>query len=112
MYLELLERVGPRMHKETVVREPIDPALKIALMLHLLGTGKDYHSLQWMFHMPHNTISGIVLDVCEAIVDEYVTELIRTPTKPEDPEWMEIPHRFVVLNLLWFCYVSLNMSDA
>ena len=71
MYLELLERVSPRLCKETVVREPINPTLKIALTLHYLGTGKDYHSLQWLFHGPHNTISGIVLDVCQAIVDEY-----------------------------------------
>ena len=70
MYLELLERIGPQVRKERVVREPIDPALKIALTLHYLGTGKDYHSLQWVFHVPHNTISGIVLDVCHAIVVE------------------------------------------
>ena len=54
-------------------------ALKIALTLHYLGTGKDYHSLQWVFHVPHNTISGIVLDVCQAIGDEYTSELIKTP---------------------------------
>ena len=36
MYLELLERVCPRVRKETVIREPIDPALKIVLMLHYL----------------------------------------------------------------------------
>ena len=27
MYLELLERISPRVRKETVVREPIDPNL-------------------------------------------------------------------------------------
>ena len=104
MYLELLERVSPRVRKETVVREHIDPALKIALMLHYLGTDKNYHSLQWVFHVPHNTISRIVFDVCEAINDEYATKLIRTPTKPE--EWMDIAHRFVVLHLLWFYCVT------
>ena len=66
------------MQKETVIWEPIDPALKIALKLHYLGTGKDYHSLQWLFHVPHITISDIVLDVCQAIIDEYANELINT----------------------------------
>ena len=58
------------MCKETVVREPINPALKIALNLHDLGTGTDYHSLQWVFHVPHNTINGIddFLTVLGAIV--------------------------------------------
>ena len=60
--------------------------------------------------MPHNTISGIVLDVCQAIVDEYVSELIKTPTMPE--EWMAIANRFVLLHLLWFYYVSIKMSGA
>ena len=60
MYLELLERVGPRVRTETVAREPIDPALNIALTLHYLGTGTDYHSLQWVFQLPHNAVIGIV----------------------------------------------------
>ena len=88
------------MRKERVVRERIDPALKIALTLHYLGTGKDYNSLQWVFHVSHNTISGIVLDVCQAIFDEYVTELIKTPTKLE--EWMGIVDRFVLLHCGFF----------
>ena len=79
-------------------------------MLHYLGTGKDYHSLQWLFHEPHNIISGIVLDVCQDIVDEYASELIKTLTTPE--EWMAIANRFVLLHLLWFYYVSLKMSGA
>ena len=57
------------------------PAVNIALMLHYLVTGKDYHSLEWVFHVPHNTISGIVLEVCKAIIDEYATELFKTLTK-------------------------------
>ena len=44
MYLELLERMSPRVRKETVFMEPIDPALTIALTLHYLGTGKNYHT--------------------------------------------------------------------
>ena len=79
-------------------------------MLHYLGTCKDYHSLQWLFHVLHNTISGIVLDVCQAIIDEYASELIKTLTTPE--EWMVIANRFVLLHLLWFYYVSLKMSGA
>ena len=59
MYLELLERVSPRVRKTTVVNEPIDLALKIPLTLHYLGTVMDYHSLQWVFHLAHNTIFGI-----------------------------------------------------
>ena len=59
--------------------------------------------------MPHNTISGIVLDVCQAIGDEYASELIKTPTMLE---WMAIADRFVLLHLVSFYYVSLKLSGA
>ena len=53
--LGTLGESGSSSAKETVVREHIDTVLKIALTLHYLGTDKDYHSLQWVFYVPHNT---------------------------------------------------------
>lgn len=40
------------------------------------------------FQIAHNTISLVVHDVCQAVIEEYAEETIGCPTTPE--EWQEI----------------------
>ena len=44
------------------------------------------------FRVAHNTICGIVRDVCEAIVSAYAEDVIQTPTEPE--QWQAIAEQF------------------
>ena len=42
--------------------------------------------------MPHNTISIVVREVCQAIIDEYIDEVMTCPITPDG--WREIPDCF------------------
>lgn len=81
MFDELLERLAPRITKKTTNwREPIEPGLKLALTLRHLATGATYKDMEYAWRVPNNTISLLVVEVCEAIVEEYTDELLTCPS--------------------------------
>ena len=83
IYDELLERVGPRIAKRhTSCRAPLEPGLKLALTLRHLASESSYMSIRYGWRVPHNTQSVIVRGVCQAIVDEYLPEVMNCPTTP------------------------------
>ena len=55
----------------------------MAITLRHLATGDNYKSLMYLFYVPHNTISILVRDVCQAIWDEYRDEVVSNPTTAE-----------------------------
>ena len=46
----------------------------------------------YSFIVAHNTISNIIVEVCEAILAEYADEVISIPSTPEG--WQEIAQKF------------------
>lgn len=65
---ELLNLVAPIIAKEdTVMRKSIPAAERLALTLRFLATGDSFRSLAFLFRVPHNTISTIVPEVCNAL---------------------------------------------
>ena len=60
----------------------------MAITLRFHGTSISSHSLAHEFRYPHNTISLIVSETCEAIIAEYMEEVIKYPKTPE--EWKEV----------------------
>lgn len=60
----------------------------MAITLGHLATGDSYKSLMYLFYVPHNTISILVRDVCQAIWDEYGDEVVTNPTTAEG--WKEV----------------------
>ena len=73
MFREVLQRVGPRIEKyDTWFRKSINPGCRLAITLRFLATGEKYRSLMFGFRVAHNTISVIVRQTCEALVDEAV----------------------------------------
>ena len=89
MFQELLHVLGERITmKITWSRQTIDPGLSLAITLRHLATGDSYQTLMYGFRVAHNTISGIIRDVCKAIVATYAEDLIETPTEPE--QWKVI----------------------
>ena len=94
MYDELLERVGPRIAKRhTSCRAPLEPGLKLALTLRHLASGSSYMSMRYGWRVPHNTQSVIVREVCQAIIDEYLPEVMNCPTIPQ--EWLRVSEKFL-----------------
>ena len=91
MFDEIVERLTLRITKQsTNWRTPLEPVLKVALTLRHLASGaksKDmqysgakYKDMQYAWRVPHNTISLVVREVCEAIVDEYLDKQMFPPT--------------------------------
>ena len=48
--------------------------------------------MKFAWRVPHNTISVVVKLVCQAIIDEYMDEVLVCPTTPE--EWRAIADKF------------------
>ena len=93
LYEELVERVSHRIWKQdTAYRQSLRPGLKVAITMRYLASGDSYHSLMYAFRVPHNTISKFIPEVCEAITQEYSSEVIACPTKSE--EWKAIADQF------------------
>ena len=94
MFDELLERVGPAITKQhTRYREPLEPGLKLALTLRHLASGSKYTTMQYGWRVPHNTMSVVVREVCQALVDVYLPEVMTCPTTPDD--WLQISNKFL-----------------
>ena len=93
MYDELLERVGHRITKHyPSCRTFLEPGLKLTLTLRHLASGSSYSAMQYGWRVPHNTQSVNVREVCQAIVDEYLLEVMNCPTTPEN--WRQISDKF------------------
>lgn len=62
--------------KDTVMRKSISASERLILTLRYLATGDNFRSLQYIFRIPHNTISSIIPEVLDAIykvlVDGYL----------------------------------------
>ncbi|KAK8766455.1 hypothetical protein V5799_006763 [Amblyomma americanum] len=73
---DLLNKIRPRIEKrDTSFREAIQAGERLAIELRYLATGDSEMSLQYAFYVAHNTISGILLDVCKAIYYALVDEV-------------------------------------
>ena len=93
MFRELLLRLGLRFTKnDTWCTKPLDSSLKLAISLRYLATGDSYRTLMYRFRVAHNTISLVVHNVCQAIIEEYVEEVKACPATPE--EGQEIAKQF------------------
>ncbi|MCP3679004.1 MAG: transposase family protein, partial [Gammaproteobacteria bacterium] len=101
MYQEIVTRLTPRLQKQTTNwRQPLEPGLKIAITLRHLASGSKYSDMQYGWRVPHNTISIVVREVCQAILDEYKDEMMSPPTTEQEwktlaDEWYErwqFPH--------------------
>ena len=94
MFDELLERVGPRITKQhTWYRKSLEPGLKLALTLHYLASGSTYSTMKYGWRFPHNTQSLVVREVCQAIIDEYMPEVMTCSTTPDG--WRAISDKFL-----------------
>jgi len=93
MFDELLDRLTPRLTKQdTFYREALQPGLKLALTIRHLASGNKYADMKFSWRVPHNTISLVVREVCQAIIDEYLDELMTCPSTPD--EWRQVANQY------------------
>ena len=90
---EILQRIEGRITKTpNNYRTPLSAGIKLAITMRYLATGDSYHSLMYGFRVAHNTISKVIIQVCEAIIAEYAEEMVPCPTTAE--QWKEISKVF------------------
>ncbi|XP_017302989.2 uncharacterized protein LOC108253473 [Diaphorina citri] len=66
----ILSQIGGKISKvNTRMRAAVSAEDRLALTLRFLATGDSYTSLQYTFRISKQTISTIVPEVCEAIID-------------------------------------------
>ena len=94
MFDELLQRVGPSITKQhTSYRPSLEPGMKLALTLRHLASGSTFANMQYGWRVPHNTMSVVVREVCQAITEVYLPEVVNCPTSSEG--WREISVKFL-----------------
>jgi hypothetical protein len=90
---DLLGRLEPRITKQTTrFRSPLEPGLKLAMTLRHLATGARYSSIHYGWRVAPNTMSIVIREVCEAIIDEMKEECVICPVTPAD--WQKVADDF------------------
>ncbi|XP_063859180.1 putative nuclease HARBI1 [Scylla paramamosain] len=95
MFDELLNRLTPGLTRpSTNYRANLEPGLKLAVTLRHLASGTKYRDMAYGWRVPHNTISKVVREVCQAILEEYLDEQFTCPSTEEglrqpSNEWMQ-----------------------
>ena len=96
MFREILERIRPRLTRQhnnyNTHQRPLDEGLMLAITMRYLATGQSYRSLMYGFRVAHNTICGVVKEVCQAILDEYEDDILSAPATAQ--QWEDIADQF------------------
>ncbi len=97
LFNALLQSVQASIWKQdTVMRQPISPAERLALTLRYLATGESFTSLHYQFRIGKSTVAEIIPEVCEAIFNCLKDTFIGVPSTSQ--EWIKIAKRF---NDIW-----------
>ena len=76
--------------KTTMMHQPIDPEIKIAITARFLATGELYESLMYQFQVHSSAISKFIPVVCNKIYETFKGRFLQLPDTTE--EWEIIEH--------------------
>ena len=71
--------ISPRQMSNFGGHLPIMPDERLALTLRYIATGKSFQSLSFQFRISLTAVSYIIKGCCNALVDELVPVLFKTP---------------------------------
>ena len=87
----LVKEIAPLITKKTsMIRQPIDPEIKMAITLRFLVTGESYKYLIYQFRVHSSTISKFILIVCNKIYETFKGRFLRLSDIIE--EWETTEH--------------------
>ena len=93
LFNEIVDKVAPLIQtQKTNWRDPLPPALKVAITLRHLATGDSYPSLSFNFRCGKTSITRVIPQVCRAIVNCYREETFKLPVCPDD--WKRLAAEF------------------
>ena len=74
----ILETITPRIcRKDTNMREAISAGAKLEATLKFLGTEESYSSLRFSTRISASSLSLIIPEVCDAVVDSFEGEYLK-----------------------------------
>ncbi|KAJ8959581.1 hypothetical protein NQ314_006230 [Rhamnusium bicolor] len=91
---KLLEKIRPRIKKQSIYKECISARDKLIITLRYLATGESYRSLMYNYRISESTISLFVPVVCKAIYDELEDEYLHK-INPLPSRNTSVPHVIV-----------------
>ena len=93
VFEDLLRLIGRYIHRSGCnVRALLPAGLRLAVTLRHLATGACYHDLMYNFRVAHNTLSGVIRQVCRAIYEELSGEYLQCPTTVQ--QWLDVDVEF------------------
>ena len=93
MFDEIHQRISRDIQKnDTKWRLALPSGLKLAITMRHLAAGDSYPTLAFDYCVSRHTIAAFIPDVCQAILDNYVDEVLECPTDAGD--WLEISQQF------------------
>ena len=102
-YGHLLQLVTPQLTKQdTTMREAIKPDLKLAVTIHHLAEGASHGSIATHYRLGKSTVSEIIYDTCQAIIDVLEPVYLKPPSGPE--QWKLIAQKYEN-NYYIFCFI-------
>ena len=87
-FLFILSRVGHLLQRHTVTEEPISPEERLGICLYRLGRGDYYYTIAEMTGRGVSTVSSIVQEVSQVLVEHLWQESISSHM-PQSPEEFE-----------------------
>lgn len=85
MFHEILEKIQQKIEKkDTFFRKALEPGLKLAITSRYLVTGCSYRTSLYGLRVASCTISLLVPEVCETVIQAYAEEVPMCPSSPED----------------------------
>ncbi|XP_049763612.1 uncharacterized protein LOC126092180 [Schistocerca cancellata] len=94
-FFYLLSKIQTRITKKNSrFRCPISPRQKLMVCLRYLATGDSLLTLSFSYRLGHSTVHNIVKEVCQAIIDSMLPEVMPTPT---EEDWQQIAEQFLDL---------------
>ena len=70
------------------MRKDLPAELKLAVAVRFFASGDSYVSLSYNLKVGNNTISVLVHEVCNAIVEELGAEFVYLPSNPD--AWLKV----------------------
>ncbi|XP_024875884.1 protein ANTAGONIST OF LIKE HETEROCHROMATIN PROTEIN 1-like, partial [Temnothorax curvispinosus] len=88
----LLQIVGPKLQKQTHIREPVSAEERLCLTLRYLACGDSMVSISYQYLLGCTTISNIISETCEAIWNMLCPVVLPSSLTKED--WLRIAADF------------------
>lgn len=108
LFQQILERIKPHItRQDTNWKKALEPGLRLAITLRFMATGEAYKSMALNFRTAGNSISTLVPDTCEAIITEFMKDVIVCPSTPQD--WKDVAEGF---GSTWHFYNALGAIDG